>query len=196
MGDLIYKVPVAEHNRMIAHAKTLIHRYLEAKWELCEIALKLCHVPNKKGGRIQKGTYTITNFADDIGMNRKTLSCWMLDYEVYSKLNIETKGLTMQEAKKLNGAIGRTRIQLFNMDHMHRSDIRETDPKKVQRTFDAIMNEDPLIQRLNDFKKYLKHQRYTLEHETFKAKHRASLEEYQDYLYQITRQLRKVLNTL
>ena len=184
---------------MIRHARDLIKKRMESKWEICKIAIKVCHIAEKKGGRFPTDAYSITNFAEDIGMNRKTLSCWLLDYEIYKKLDLEKdaeENTNYSEWKKMNGAINRTRIKLFNLNHMSRTGMRKTSKAKVVKTFEGILNKDVLIKRLEDFKKNLKHHKFTLENEEFDRSHLDALREYEDTLKQVVQTFNTVIGKL
>lgn len=192
----VYKVSVNEHVRLVNHAKSLVAKYVEAKWDICEIAIKLCFIKDTKGGRVPKGAYTITDFADEISINRKTLSCWILDYMVYKKLKIDIEGMNLSEAKRASSAITRTRTALLNMNKMSRSDLATLDNKKVQEKFESIIKEDAVTTRLKSFIKYSQHQLYTLSHETFEPHHHELLEELNQLIDKVSKSLKKALKGL
>lgn len=178
-----------EHNRMIEHAKLLLKKRDEAKWEICRIALEICYIPPKKGGRYDD-KYSITDMAEDIGMNRKTLSCWILDYQaVYLPLKIDDSKLSFSERKKLSGSITRTRMELFNFDKISREKIKDIPREVVEKTFEKYSKRDILALRLEDFIKNLKHHKYCFKKETFKASHRKLIAEYEKELIEVVEAL-------
>ena len=169
------KVSKTEHNRLILHAKNLLEQKQKAKWEICAIALKVCYLQDTKG-KVPLNAYTITNFAKDLGMHRKTLSCWILDYQsVYLRLEIDTHDLNYKEKVRLSGAITRTRSKLFNFNRGKSSEVNKVPEDKVKAVFEEILKQDPLLKRLGDFIKNAKHHRYTIKNENFNYKHKQKL---------------------
>ena len=80
------------YKRQVALAKKYVQEYLENKWKICKIACDVCTV--KIGGHLnkKKDEISIGQFAEDIGVSRKTLSEWVLDYRrVYVKLTDKQK---------------------------------------------------------------------------------------------------------
>jgi hypothetical protein len=189
--SVIYNVPLKTHNRMVEHAKTLLKHREEAKWEICKIALKVCYIPPKKGGRYD-GKYSITNFAEDIKMHRKTLSCWILDYQaVYVNLKIDESNMSYSQIKKLNGAISSTRRKLFNFDKISKEQINRETKETVQNTFNEFIHEDALTHRLRSFITNLSHHTYTFKNEKFLSKHKALVEEYKKQLNLLYKEVNK-----
>jgi hypothetical protein len=190
---MIYRVSKVEHNRLVAHAKEMLKLHLHYKWEVCKVAVKVCHLPDKKGGRIPKGAYSITDLADDIKINRKTLSCWILDFEIYQKLNIDDSKFTLTQQKKFNGTITRTRKTLFNMNEVTRGHVKAAKKEDVVGTFNKLMRKDPLLLRLEDFERNLKHHLYTFTNEEFNATHLDQLIAYRKVLREVHDALGNVL---
>lgn len=93
---------------IIEDAKRLVHLRLTAKWRICELCLEAVHI--QIGGHLSKKFISIADFARRIGMHRKTLNQWMIQYrKVYIKLDPEKieeyKG--MVRATTFNGAVDR-----------------------------------------------------------------------------------------
>jgi hypothetical protein len=173
------KLEKSKHNKLIQDAINLLKQRQEAKWDVVRIALKVCFFNNKKG-HVPKGMYSITNMANDIGMSRKTLSCWILDYEtVYKCLNIDDSKMNFSERKKFSGAISRTRATLFNFNEDSRSEvINKISNERVREVFNGIIQRDPLINRLEDFIKNIAHHHYTFSNEKFNKSHSELIAEY------------------
>lgn len=185
-------VPREEHNRMIAHAKELVKKRLDAKWEICRIALKLCYIPPIKGGRYDN-KYSITCFAEDIGIHRKTLSCWILDYQsVFKKLDISIDKLGYSERIKVGSAISKTRKSLFNFNELSKDEIDAIDKNLVKKTFDSYLNEDVLCARLTNFCKNLDHHIFTFENTKFSKRHLNQIAEYAKSLDRLVGAVNKV----
>lgn len=179
------KVAKAEHNRLIAHAVELVKKRLEAKWDICKIALRVCYIQDK-GGKLPKDAYTITKFAEDIGMNRKTLSCWLLDYQgVYQKIHLDDSKMSYAEKVKLNGAIARTRKALYKFNKGKTEQMRKVPSKVVKDKFNEVLNTCPISKRLDDFIKNLTHHEYTFSHEKFTSKHEQKILQYREILKRI-----------
>jgi len=173
MSDLLLKVGKSEHERMVKHAIDLVKKRQDAKWEICKIAIKICYIQDKKGGRLPENAYSITNFAEDIGINRKTLSCWILDYQgVYSRIDIDDNDLKYSEKLKLNKAISKTRTELYNLNEMSREDIKKIPSEEVFKAVQKNLELDPVVERLISFQKNLSHHIYTLKNEKFNTKDR------------------------
>lgn len=79
------------YKRQVALAKALIQEYLENKWKICKIAMDVCEI--RVGRHLAKTKKpSLSQFANDIGMNRKTLIHWTIEYrKVYLKLNEKQK---------------------------------------------------------------------------------------------------------
>jgi hypothetical protein len=192
-----HKLKAPEHSRLVKHAKYLSQQRQKAKWDICKIALKVCFFSDKKGGRVSPDKYSITNFAEDIGMNRKTLSCWVLDYElVYTKLGIDDSKFSMHDRIKLGGTISRTRSMLFNMNKTERSVAHSFSNDVVIATFDSIMSLDGLTKRLDDFNGNLSHHLFTFSHEKFLKKHLSLVLEYEKKLQLIQSRISKIKGDL
>jgi len=176
--DILYRVPKEEHYRMLEHAKGLLKVKLQAKWDICKIALKLCYFADKKG-YIPKGAYTITSFAEDINMSRKTLSCWILDYEmVYLKLDVDTSKFTHSDHIRFNGELSKVRKKLFNFNRMKRYDDKGPSKEQVIQEYKNVSSTDVLTHRLKSFVKNIKHHKYTFSHEKFYKKHHEYISAY------------------
>lgn len=181
-----YRIGKAQHDRMVEHAKALLKKRDDAKWEICRIALTICYRPDKKG-YIPEGAYTITKFGEDIGMNRKTLSCWILDYEhIYLKLNIDDKQMDYTERRKFWSAISKTRAKHFNFNQITNSDAKKSiTPEEVQKTFDEIVAKDDLSHRLENAIRNLKHHKHIFTQETFLPHHMKLVKEYWAILHDL-----------
>lgn len=187
------KLSVTERNRLVSHARELVKLHLEAKWEVCKIALKVCVI--KQGGQVHSKEYTLTKFADDIGMNRKTLSCWILEYRsVYLKLGIDSSKMNFDQAKRFSGAIARTRAVLYNFKEGNVEEkVANMSKERVRETFQEIMETDKVTKRLGDFIKNLKHHEYTFTHEKFTKRHEKLLHDYKSKLADISEALEKLI---
>jgi hypothetical protein len=171
-------IPKKEHDQLVLQAISLVKIREESKWEICKIALRVCYINDKKGG-CYKNKYSITDFAKDIGVNRKTLSCWCLDYQVVAKrLQLNTENMEYSEIKKMNSAIQKTRMEIVNLNETSRSDLELIPKETIQETYDFFINEDELSSRLKSFIKDLKHHKYTFKNSKLQARHNKLIREY------------------
>lgn len=144
-------VSIKMKNRMIAHARELLETRNNAKWDICKIAIELCYI--QKGGRPPKGAYTITKFAEDIGMNRKTLSCWILDYEFASEAVDLNDKLSYKENKRLCGAISKARMAVTGGYF----DPKGSDVEAVKLKINEYLKESDSLWKIRNFSKNLRH---------------------------------------
>lgn len=172
--SLVCKVSKQELSTIVAHAKDLLKRRDAMKWEICRYALKVCFISDRKAGNY-RGKYSITNFATDIGMNRKTLSCWILEYRIVaSKLHINKDILNFTETKRLNSAITKVKIEQlkrYKEDAFYSHDNMDKEVEKY-------LKEDVLVARLKASIKLLKHHIFTFTKSKFKTHHKDLLAEY------------------
>jgi signal transduction protein with GAF and PtsI domain len=189
---MLLKAPKAEHTRLIKHAKELLEIKQAAKWQICEIALEVCFIQDTKG-KVPKDAYTITLFAEEIGMNRKTLSCWILDYQtVYKPLGINDSKMSFADRLRFNSAVSQTRAKLFNFNKKSKKSVIKT-KSEVREVFDKVMSKDVLIKRLEDFIRNLKHHEYTFTHGKLSAKHRTLIVEYKAQSRKIDAIIEKIM---
>jgi len=66
-----------DYNNYVSLAKRELKNIEGHQIKICEYAMQICTI--RHGGH-SKGYYTITDFANDIGMPSKTLSNWLLTY--------------------------------------------------------------------------------------------------------------------
>lgn len=71
----IKRVTFKEYEAAVRFARQFINHYEKVRWKICEAALNVCDT--SYGGRKVKGIYSLAKFADDIGLDRKTLYQWI-----------------------------------------------------------------------------------------------------------------------
>lgn len=197
--NIKYKIPIKDHKRMIAHAIKLVKLRESAKWKICSIATKVCYVGDKFGEKSPKykNCYSITNFAEEIGMNRKTLSCWILDYmAVYKKITKPNQVSSLAEMRKINSAISQTRVELYDFNFDSKKEAISMPKEVVQKRFDEIMSVDVLNKRLMSFIKNLQHHAYTFANEKFNETQEALIENYLSKSLDIQSQICKILDKM
>jgi transposase-like protein len=111
MSDLVYK-------QLVEKARSLVKQRETLKYEIAKIANEACVI--KYGGPVGKEDYTVTKFANDIGVNPNTLHRWRREYSlVISKI---------QESGKVNRKALENTLKRVG---------RETDKKEVSRIYQA-----------------------------------------------------------
>lgn len=184
-----------ERNRIVAHAKAMLKEREALKWKIVEAALSVCYFNDKKGN-MPKGAYSITNFAEDIGLNRKTLSDWILDYKsVYIRIKDDLpKDMDFSTTKRVLTSIDKTRRELYNFNASSMSQAIEAVPKKiVLDTFNKHLEKDALSRRLENLIKYSNHAIYTFSNEVFEKKHTKLIEDYYDNIKVIEKLLKRIV---
>ena len=86
-----------EYQALVYEAKETLKDIENSKMHIADLAIKACTI--KLGGHLT-GFYSITNFADDIGVNRKTLSCWIHNRKIQKEL--EKKKIVVKDETELN----------------------------------------------------------------------------------------------
>lgn len=137
-------------SKLIEKAKGLLKDREQAKWEICRIAIELCEI--KTGGhKVRKGDkkpYTMCNFADDIGLHRKTLSNWVLGYRrVVVNIDYEPEDFRGSDACTFSGAVERTRKRVKEDEAV----------ENVQYIFSEEFNRDRYERQHQTFTKSIKH---------------------------------------
>lgn len=85
--ELIYEKYVIHGKNVAERLKSLENSVHACQVEIARLALKVCEI---RHGGISNDLYTITRFADDIGINRKTVSNWTLVHRgVIEKIGID-----------------------------------------------------------------------------------------------------------
>lgn len=128
-----------------------IHRTLDLpQLEIAKIALEACTITwggSKK--KIAENQHTITRFANEIGVNKKTLSNWVAAYKnVYVRLdNDYRKDLSYTDIVKLARTIN-----------------RDTPVDEVNRLADKYINEDSYEMKVQRYLVHLRSLCYNFEH--------------------------------
>lgn len=82
-----------KYQKLVSAAISITKDIKNSKIAIADLAIKACKI--KLGGQLV-GFYSLTNFADDIGVNRKTLSTWVHARKIQKTLkkqniNVETE---------------------------------------------------------------------------------------------------------
>jgi hypothetical protein len=112
--------------------------------KIAEMALEVCQI--KHGGN-STGFYTLTNFADDIGINRKTLSGWVAIYrDILLKCRINTPTQKdWSDASKVERVLkseGRIENKKKGAPRAKNAYVKNMDEKVVLELFEKFQKED------------------------------------------------------
>ena len=136
-----------------------------ARLKLCELCLEACSIVEGGGGHWSKfkDQYHIGNFADAIGMNRKTLGNWMVTYRFVIMKLPENK------RKEFNWSVGERVRKELNAK-------AATSAKKIKAAYDDISNETPEQKMDIKIKKYCGHLRSNIKKMNLTNKQTAIIE--------------------
>jgi transposase-like protein len=74
-----------KYRSLVLKARELLKARNQLKYEIAKIATEVC--PKIHGGKVSANVYTVTRFAEDIGINPSTLHRWKREYDlVISKI--------------------------------------------------------------------------------------------------------------
>tara|TARA_R110001606_G_scaffold397576_1_gene574474 strand:+ start:530 stop:1030 length:501 start_codon:yes stop_codon:yes gene_type:complete len=80
-----------QYDRLVERGIEILSNIKTAKYDLCELALKVCDIKIGGHGR-DKSIYSIKKYADDIGMSADTLRKWLEEHRnVAKKLPVKPK---------------------------------------------------------------------------------------------------------
>jgi hypothetical protein len=127
---------------LVNRAKKLLREIETHQAEIAKLALQVCTI--RHGGR-SNGFYTITDFARDIGIERKTLSHWVSIYrDILSRIDIA-------EPTKEEWSAGGKALRLLNSAKTIENSLDGTPRVKKRKLSDAPVAElKGLFQRIQD----------------------------------------------
>jgi hypothetical protein len=113
-----------KYDKLVIQAKALVKEINDNKWKVAKLALEAVDI--KTGGHL-KEVYSISKFADDIGLHRKTLSNWITEYKTVV-VHLPEESLSLLPLKgTLRGAITRT--------YQEASRTNQKDPEVIRDLF-------------------------------------------------------------
>lgn len=152
------------YQEYVALGKAVIEQVNDRQMKICSYALKVCTI--RHGGR-SNGYYTITDYARDIGMSRKTLSEWLGIYrnviEKLSEKQMET--LSWSQAMRTNQYLGGQNTIDNKLNGNQRSKVgtkKSFTPDRVQKMHDSILNEKPFVGEFLSIVKQMNHAKTVL----------------------------------
>jgi hypothetical protein len=125
----------------VREARTYVANYDKARWIIADIALRVCDMSH--GGR-KAALYSVTNFATDIELNRKTLYEWLrVKRLVYDKLpkGVQTKAHT---------------YDYWSFEEVANQVDEHTSPREVKVLFEQQLQVNPASKKFNKYMKNLK----------------------------------------
>lgn len=129
----------------IREAKGYVQNYQKTRWIICDLCNEVCDTSH--GGRKTNSIYSITRFANEIEIDRKTLYEWL-----------RVKKLVVDKLSKTT----REKIHTFKYSDIEGivDKVNENDSQKhVQMLFERQLEIDPATKT---FKKYIKHMKSIL----------------------------------
>lgn len=133
------------YDKQVLRAKRLVQKRNVLKWEIAKIAYETCEIV--VGGKRKEDTYSLTKFANDIGMNRKTLSDWVHNYKIK---------LVLEETKEVETVTETICNELRKKLRASEGGLRESISKeRVAKTLQEIRSENHELVKLQLLKKQL-----------------------------------------
>lgn len=149
-----------DYLKIVKRCKFLVESIECYQLEIAYHAFNVCDI--KHGGK-SAGLYTITRFAKDIGLNKKTVSMWVNIYKnIILKLDKDFYSLTRKDwevASKVDDRI-RQEIRAFNLINKtigKKNNSRFYDKNKVKDLFGVIYDKGDFEAQLLSFNRYLIH---------------------------------------
>ncbi len=149
-------------NTYVAQAKYTLDLIGSYQYKLAKMACEICDI---RHGGISTHLYTVTDFANDIGMNSKTLQNWVSVYRTITKkcgISITTESdwkkarLAMQlikhEKRRRNKSDGKT--------SKYRNEL---DASVIKNLFYGIGDEKPVQLKIDRILEAFRHSKFTLE---------------------------------
>jgi len=157
-----------KYRSAVAEAKNLLATLEKAKMRIAQLAYENCEVI--LGGHAVGDRYSLSMFASDIGVNRKTLSDWVHNYEI--KLRIEEESKKNKNLKKVlaDGSDSpKTQKQLNEIRKILRSKKgglkKNITPAKVAEAAQQLINFTEEDRNIAFYKKQIMTLEYALCHE-------------------------------
>lgn len=132
-----------QYEKLASQARGILKDIKEQRLIVADLALKACTI---KASGVDSGHYTVKQFADDIGLNERTLSGWIQERKV--QITLQKKNIKVSNRKEIR-AITKI-IQNKVVPHkerpekFNRSEIVMKAYKQVQKK----SNEDSEIERM------------------------------------------------
>lgn len=135
------------YEKYVELGKKLVEETNDKQMKICSYAMKVCTI--RHGGR-SGGFYTMTDYARDIGLKRKTLSEWMLIYRnVILKLtDKQRETMTWKQASKTHEAMAAQNSidNVIKGKPRHKTGVKKSfTPTRVQKIHEELMNEKPFV---------------------------------------------------
>jgi hypothetical protein len=148
-----------DYKDYVSRARFLIETIECYQAEIAYIATQVCKITH--GGRHSSESYTISKFAKDIGVNRKTLSGWISIYRnVLLKVGINHQKLTKKDwttASVVDDLI-RQEIRALNAINgtpRKKNIIKNFDDKKIKDLFGKYYNENDFQHDVLNYVRYV-----------------------------------------
>jgi hypothetical protein len=139
--------------------KAIVDQVNDRQMKICSYAIEVCTI--RHGGK-SAGFYTLKDYANDIGLNNKTLNQWMLVYRnVILKLTPKQREtLTWKLACKANEMLEESNTvenRLKGIPRSKRCTKSRLSPERVQLVYDHALEEKPFVSEFLNMVKWTKH---------------------------------------
>ncbi|MDD0853028.1 hypothetical protein HBN50_07965 [Halobacteriovorax sp. GB3] len=131
------------YQEYVKGAKELLSQIDSYQYKIAEMAMAVCQI--RHGGR-SEGYYTLTEFSNDIGMNRKTLSEWVHAYrDICLKIDLRTP--TQEEWSKANKVSRLLKSELAteksnnNTQKSKSNSRKDVSKERIQKIYNEITND-------------------------------------------------------
>lgn len=147
------------YNDCVKRAKELLTQIECHQVEIAYMASIVCEI--KHGGRQTSKEYNLTKFAKDIGMNRKTLSGWVLIYKnIIKKIGINYKEVTKSDWEKASLIDEYIRqeiriMQTIGGNKRKKGAYKELSPEYIKDIFNKPYTEIEFQQKFYNWNRYI-----------------------------------------
>lgn len=160
----VIRMKTETYEHYVSLGKELVQNVEDRQMKICGYAIKVCTIRN---GGYSAGYYTLKDYANDIGLNNKTLNQWMLIYRnvVLKLTDKQLEIMTWRQASKVNENIEHINTienQLKGTPRKRSAPKKSVSPKEVQKLFQDHLDEKPFIGEFLSVVKQTKHTRHLL----------------------------------
>ncbi len=125
----------------VDHARKLLSQIESHQAQIAEIALKVCEI---RHGGPSEGVYTLSRFADDIGLERRTLSNWVALYrDIILKAGIKKPTPEEWAAARITGRILKNEATVANKrDGQAKSKGARASDQEILKLFEKVQGDE------------------------------------------------------
>lgn len=155
-------VNIRKYNKAVQQARELLKIRENAKMRIAKLAYENCDVI--LGGHITGEIFSLTMFAKDINMSRKTLSDWVTNYQIKISIEKEKISLPKETKRKLINDTPETQNELNKIRKVMRKEeggVRKNLNKQgLKKAIKKVYSESPEDEILRNLTRHLKNLDY------------------------------------